>query len=283
MEYDGLGKEVDDFLGVDIDVLKGIMDFVFNKMYYVIFLFELGFIEQSWRWFVEREIMGLLIKGFMSGLEEEKKRVMLVVRDYELGFKDRVCLICREVECLEFQIIIYRLLLFFRVIVLILFLVDCEVVNDDKEEEEGEGEEDLSNYFVFKLIKSYELIIRRKSEEFVFFKIEFIKCQRSSNSFSSKRVVDDIVFGFDSLVCFNIKMFEYFCYDEDDDRCDEYEVVMDDGLDDVWKKVQKYRVVLFGNEVEEKEDVEMKLMILEDIYLILFRGLLIDNKRLFVE
>ncbi|KAF3535034.1 hypothetical protein F2Q69_00018834 [Brassica cretica] len=78
-------------------------------------------------------------------------------------------------------------------------------------------------------------------------------------------------------------MFEYFCYDEDDDRCDEKEVVMDDGLDDVWKKVQKHRSVACENEVEEKEDVEMKLMILEDTYLTLLRGLLTDNKKLLVE
>ncbi|XP_013726157.2 WPP domain-associated protein [Brassica napus] len=281
-EYDGLGKEADDPSGVDIDVLKGTMDLAFNKMHHAIFLSELGPIEQSWRWSVERETMGLLIKGFMSGLEEEKKRVMMVVRDYELGFKDRVCLIRREVECLESQIIIQRSSSSPRAITTSSSSVDCEVVNDDKEEE-GEGEEDSSNYPVSKLIKSHESIIRRKSEELVSPKIESIKRQRSCNSSSSKRAVDDIVSGLDSLVCLNTKMFEYFCYDEDDDRCDEHEVVMDDGLDDVWKKVQKHRAVLSGNEVEEKEDVEMKLMILEDTYLTLLRGLLTDNKRLLVE
>ncbi|KAL0681060.1 hypothetical protein Bca4012_047907 [Brassica carinata] len=283
-EYDGLGKEADDPSGVDIDVLKGTMDLAFNKMHHAIFLSELGPIEQSWRWSVERETMGLLIKGFMNGLEEEKKRVMMVVKDYELGFKDMVCLIRREVECLESQIIIHRSSSSSpRAITTTSSSVDCEVVNDDKEEEEGEGEEDSSNYPVSKLIKSHESIIRRKSEELVSPKIESIKRQRSCNSSSLKRAVDDIVAGLDSLVCLNTKMFEYFCYDEDDDRCDEKEVVMDDGLDDVWKKVQKHRSVACENEVEEKEDVEMKLMILEDTYLTLLRGLLTDNKRLLVE
>ncbi|CAF1885702.1 unnamed protein product [Brassica napus] len=283
-EYDGLGKEADDPSGVDIDVLKGTMDLAFNKMHHAIFLSELGPIEQSWRWSVERETMGLLIKGFMNGLEEEKKRVMMVVKDYELGFKDKVCLIRREVECLESQIIIHRSSSASpRAITTTSSSVDCEVVNDDKEEEEGEGEEDSSNYPVSKLIKSHESIIRRKSEELVSPKIESIKRQRSCNSSSLKRTVDDIVAGLDSLVCLNTKMFEYFCYDEDDDRCDEKEVVMDDGLDDVWKKVQKHRSVACENEVEEKEDVEMKLMILEDTYLTLLRGLLTDNKKLLVE
>ena len=255
-EYDGLGKEADDPSGVDIDVLKGTMDLAFNKMHHAIFLSELGPIEQSWRWSVERETMGLLIKGFMNGLEEEKKRVMMVVKDYELGFKDKVCLIRREVECLESQIIIHRSSSASpRAITTTSSSVDCEVVNDDKEEEEGEGEEDSSNYPVSKLIKSHESIIRRKSEELVSPKIESIKRQRSCNSSSLKRTVDDIVAGLDSLVCLNTKMFEYFCYDEDDDRCDEKEVVMDDGLDDVWKKVQKHRSVACENEVEEKEDV----------------------------
>ncbi|KAG2279687.1 hypothetical protein Bca52824_050907 [Brassica carinata] len=281
-EYDGLGKEADDPSGVDIDVLKGTMDLAFNKMHHAIFLSELGPIEQSWRWSVERETMGLLIKGFMNGLEEEKKRVMMVVKDYELGFKDRVCLIRREVECLESQIIIHRSSSSPRAITTTSSSVDCEVVNDDKEEEEGEGE-DSSNYPVSKLIKSHESIIRRKSEELVSPKIESIKRQRSCNSSSLKRGIDDIVAGLDSLMCLNTKMFEYFCYDEDDDRCDDHEVVMDDGLDDVWKKMQKHRSVACENEVEEKEDVEMKLMILEDTYLTLLRGLLTDNKRLLVE
>ncbi|VVB14535.1 unnamed protein product [Arabis nemorensis] len=103
-EYDELRGETEDPLGVDIDVLKGTMDLAFNKMHHAIFLSELGPIEQSWRWSVERDSMALLIKGFINGLEEKKNKVMMVVRDYESGFKDRVCSIRREVESLESQI-----------------------------------------------------------------------------------------------------------------------------------------------------------------------------------
>ncbi|KAL0874373.1 hypothetical protein Bca101_024078 [Brassica carinata] len=246
-EYDGLGKETEDPSGVDIDVLKGTMDLAFNKMHHAIFLSELGPIEQSWRWSIERDTMALLIKGFMSGLEEEKRKVTMVVRDYELGFKDRVCLIRREVECLESQIVIHRSSSSPREITTSSSSIDCEAVLDVKEEEEEEGE-DSSNYPVSKLIKSHESIIRRKSEELGSPKIESIKRQRSCNGSSLKRGIDDIV-----------------------------AVVMDDGLDDVWRKMQKHRSVVSENEVEEKEDVEMELMILEDTYLTLPKGLLTDE------
>ncbi|KAL0728081.1 hypothetical protein Bca4012_024174 [Brassica carinata] len=254
-EYDGLGKETEDPSGVDIDVLKGTMDLAFNKMHHAIFLSELGPIEQSWRWSIERDTMALLIKGFMSGLEEEKRKVTMVVRDYELGFKDRVCLIRREVECLESQIVIHRSSSSPREITTSSSSIDCEAVLDVKEEEEEEGE-DSSNYPVSKLIKSHESIIRRKSEELGSPKIESIKRQRSCNGSSLKRGIDDI---------------------EDGDRYDDHEVVMDDGLDDVWRKMQKHRSVVSENEVEEKEDVEMELMILEDTYLTLPKGLLTDE------
>ncbi|KAL0728077.1 hypothetical protein Bca4012_024170 [Brassica carinata] len=275
-EYDGLGKETEDPSGVDIDVLKGTMDLAFNKMHHAIFLSELGPIEQSWRWSIERDTMALLIKGFMSGLEEEKRKVTMVVRDYELGFKDRVCSIRREVECLESQIVIHRSSSSPREIKTSSSSLDCEAVLDDKEEEQEEGE-DSSNYPVSKLIKSHESIIRRKSEELLSPKIESIKRQRSCNSSSLKRGIDDIVAGLDSLMCLGTKMLEHFVGDEDDDRCDDHEVGMDDGLDDVWKKMQKRRSVLSENEVEEKEDEEMELMILEDTYLTLLKGLLIDE------
>ncbi|KAJ4912068.1 myosin heavy chain-related protein [Raphanus sativus] len=282
-EYDGLGKETEDPSGVDIDVLKGTMDLAFNKMHHAIFLSELGPIEQSWRWSIERETMGLLIKGFMNGLEEEKKKVMMVVKDYE----SRVCLIRREVECLESQITIHRTSSSSpraittssspRAITTSSSSIDCEVVLDDKEEEGEEEGEDSSNYPVSKLIKSHESIIRRKSEELVPPKIESIKRQRSCNSSSLKRGIDDIVAGLDSLMSLNTKLFEHFVYDEDYDRRDNDEVVMGDGLDDVWKKMQKHRSVLSENEVEVKEDVEMELMILEDTYLTLLKGLLTDE------
>ncbi|KAJ0229576.1 WPP domain associated protein [Hirschfeldia incana] len=278
-EYDGLGKETEDPSGVDIDVLKGTMDLAFNKMHHAIFLSELGPIEQSWRWSIERDTMGLLIKGFMSGLEEEKKKVMMVVKDYELGFKDRVCLIRREVECLESQIFIHISSSSPRAITTSSTpSIDCEVVNDEKEEENEQEGEDSSNYPVSKLIKSHESIIRRKSEELVPPKIESIKRQRSCNSSSSKRALDDIVAGLDSLMCLNTRMFEHFVYDKDDERCDDHEVVMDYGLDDVWKKMHKHKSVLSESKVEEKEYVEMELiMILEDTYLTLLKGLLIDE------
>ncbi|KAF8083228.1 hypothetical protein N665_0787s0010 [Sinapis alba] len=268
-EYDGLGKETEDPSGVDIDVLKGTMDLAFNKMHHAIFLSELGPIEQSWRWSIERDTMALLIRGFKNGLEEEKKKVMMVVRDYESVFKDKVCLIRREVECLESQIIIHRSS---PRAITSSSSIDCEVVLDDKEEDNGEDGEDSSNYPVSKLIKSHESIIRRKSEELVSPKIESIKRQRSCNSSSSKRAVDDIVAGLDSLMCINTKLFEHFVYDEDGgDRYDHHEVVVDDGLDDVWKKMQKHRSVSCEN------DVEMELMILEDTYLTLIKGLLTDE------
>ncbi|CAH8370642.1 unnamed protein product [Eruca vesicaria subsp. sativa] len=270
-EYDHqLGE--DDPSGVDIDVLKGTMDLAFNKMHHAIFLSELGPIEQSWRWSIERDTMALLIKGFMNGLEDEKKKVMMVVRDYELGFKDKVCLIRREVECLEeSQIIIHRSS---SSSPRVISSIDCEVVHDGDKEEEEVGEEDSSNYPVSKLIKSHESIIRRKSEELVSPKIESVRRQRSYNSSSSKRAIDDIVAGLDSLLCLNTKLLEHFCFN-DDGRYDHLEV---DSLDDVWKKMQKHnRSVLSENEVEEKEGVEMELMILEDTYFTLLKGLLTDE------
>ncbi|XP_024012634.1 FK506-binding protein 5 [Eutrema salsugineum] len=283
-EYNELGTE--DPSGVDIDVLKGTMDLAFNKMHHAIFLSELGPMEQSWRWSIERDSMALLIKGFMNGLEEKKKRVMMVVRDYESGFKDQVCSIRREVECLESQIdqiIVHRSSPRSCVATAATTSsssLDCDIAHDDvdKEEEENEKEEeDSSNYPVSKLIKSHESIIRRKSEELVPPKIESVKRQRSSNISSSKRGIDDIFTGLDSLMSLNTKLFEHVF--DDDDNYDHEVVIMDESLDDVWMKMQNNRSVYSDNVIEEKvkEDAEMRFMILEDTYLTLLKGLLADN------
>ncbi|CAN8256268.1 unnamed protein product [Cochlearia groenlandica] len=280
-EYSELGRETEDPSGVDIDVLKGTMDLAFNKMHHAMFLSELGPIEQSWRWSIERDSTALLIKGFLNGLEEMKKKVMTVVRDYESGFKDRVCSIRREVECLESQIISQRSSPGSCVATPTpsSSSLDCENAHDDKEQEDGE---DLSSYPVSKLIKSHESIIRRKSEELAPPKIEFFKRQKSS----SKRAIDDINLGLDSLMSLNTKLFQHLFDDDeglsDDDRCDDnhdhdQEVIMDDSLDDVWMKMQRHRSVFSDNAVEDKEDEEMKLMILEDIYLTLLKSILTDE------
>lgn len=280
-EYDELGGETEDPSGVDIDVLKGTMDLAFNKMHHAIFLSELGPIEQSWRWSIERDSMALLIKGFMNGLEEKMEKVMMVVRDYESGFKDQVCSIRREVDCLESQIdqIIIQRSTSPRSCVATISSspsIDCEI-GDDKEYEEEE-EQDSSNFPVSKLIKSHESIIRRKSEELVPPKIESVKRQKSCNSSSSKQAIDDIVAGLDSLMSLNTKLFEHLFDEDDGDRHEhDHEVVMDDNLDDVWMKMQKNRSVFSDNAIEEKEDAEMKLLILEDTYLTLLKGLITDE------
>ncbi|XP_010420144.1 PREDICTED: WPP domain-associated protein-like [Camelina sativa] len=286
-EYDELRGETVDPSGVDIDVLKGTMDLAFNKMHHAIFLSELGPIEQSWRWSIERDSMSLLIKGFMNGLEEKMEKVMMVVRDYESGFKERVSSIRREVECLESQIeqIITNRSSSPRSCVATvssLSSIDCEIVGVEKEpkedEKEEEQEQDSSNFPVSKLIKSHESIIRRKSEELAPTKIESVKRQKSYNSSSSKQAVDDIVAGLDSLMSLNTKLLENMFDDSGGGRYDhEHEVVMDDNLDDVWMKMQKNRSVFSDNAIEEKEDAEMRLLILEDTYLTLLKGLITDE------
>ncbi|XP_010453628.1 PREDICTED: uncharacterized protein LOC104735516 [Camelina sativa] len=289
-EYDELGGETVDPSGVDIDVLKGTMDLAFNKMHHAIFLSELGPIEQSWRWSIERDSMSLLIKGFMNGLEEKMEKVMMVVRDYESGFTERVSSIRREVECLESQI--EQIIIINRsssprsgvataATISSLSSIDCEigVEKETKEdEEEEEQEQDSRNFPVSKLIKSHESIIRRKSEELVPPKIESVKRQKSYNSSSSKRAVDDIVAGLDSLMSINSKLLENMFDDGGGGRYDhEHEVVIDDNLDDVWMKMQKNRSVFSDNVREEKEDAEMKLLILEDTYLTLLKSLITDE------
>lgn len=282
-EYEELGRGAEDPSGVDIDVLKGTMDLAFNKMHDAIFLSELGPIEQSWRWSIERDSMALLIKGFMNGLEEKKRNVMMVVRDYESGFKDRVGSIRREVECLESQIdhITQRSSPRSCVEETVATTsssssIGCDIAHDDREE-------DSSNLPVSKLIKSHESIIRRKSEELAPPKIESVKRQKSSNSPSLKPGVDDIVAGLDGLMSVNAKLFEHMFDDYDDDgrydRVHGQEVVVEDGLDDVWMKMQRHRWVFSDNGKEEKEDAEMELMILEDTYLTLLKGLLTDDNR----
>ncbi|CAH8271133.1 unnamed protein product [Arabidopsis lyrata] len=282
-EYDELGGETEDPSGVDIDVLKGTMDLAFNKMHHAIFLSELGPIEQSWRWSIERDSMALLIKGFMNGLEEKMEKVMMVVRDYESGFKDRVCSIRREVECLESQfdqIIIHRSSSPKSCVATAATIsssssIDYEIGDDKEAKEDGEEEQDSSNFPVSKLIKSHESIIRRKSEELAPPKIESIKRQKSCNSSSSKRAIDDIVAGLDSLMGLNTKLFEQLFDDDDRDRHEhDLEVVMDDNLDDVWMKMQKNNSVFSDNAIE---DTEMKLIILEDTYLTLLKGLKADE------
>ncbi|KAG7555308.1 hypothetical protein ISN44_As11g014570 [Arabidopsis suecica] len=285
-EYDGLRGETEDPSGVDIDVLKGTMDLAFNKMHHAIFLSELGPIEESWRWSIERDSMALLIKGFMNGLEEKMEKVMMVVRDYESGFKDRVCSIRREVECLESQfdqIIIHRSSSPRSCVATAATIsssssIDYDIGDDKEAKEDGGEEQDSSNFPVSKLIKSHESIIRRKSEELAPPKIESIKRQKSCNSSSSKRAIDDIVAGLDSLMSLNTKLFEQLFDDDDGDRHEhDHEVVVDDNLDDVWMKMQKNRSVFSDNAIEEKEDTEMKLIILEDTYLTLLKGLKEDE------
>ncbi|XP_010492321.1 PREDICTED: uncharacterized protein LOC104769739 [Camelina sativa] len=282
-EYDALGGETVDPSGVDIDVLKGTMDLAFNKMHHAIFLSELGPIEQSWRWSIERDSMALLIKGFMNGLEEKMEKVMMVVRDYESGFTERVSSIRREVECLESQIeqiIITRSSSPRSCVATVSSLssIDCEIgVEKEPKEDEEEQEQDSSNFPVSKLIKSHESIIRRKSEELAPPKIESVKRQKSS---SSKRAIDDIVAGLDSLMSLNTKLLENMFDDDGGGRYDhEHEVVVDDNLDDVWMKMQKNRSVFSENAIEEKEDAEMRLLILEYTYLTLLKGLITDEDR----
>ncbi|CAA0402670.1 unnamed protein product [Arabidopsis thaliana] len=285
-EYDELRGETEDPSAVDIDVLKGTMDLAFNKMHHAIFLSELGPIEQSWRWSIERDSMALLIKGFMNGLEEKMEKVMIVVKDYESDFKDRVGSIRRELECLESQsdqIIVHRSSSPRSCVATAATIsssssIDNEIGDDKEAKEDREEEQDSSNFPVSKLIKSHESIIRRKSEELAPPKIESIKRQKSCNGSSSKRAIDDIVSGLDSLMSLNTKLFEHLFDDDDGDRHEHHpEVVMDDNLDDVWMKMQKNNSVFSDNAIEEKEDTEIRLMILEDTYLTLLKGLKADE------
>ena len=222
----------------------------------------------------------------MNGLEEKMEKVMIVVKDYESCFKDRVGSIRRELECLESQsdqIIVHRSSSPRSCVATAATIsssssIDNEIGDDKEAKEDREEEQDSSNFPVSKLIKSHESIIRRKSEELAPPKIESIKRQKSCNGSSSKRAIDDIVSGLDSLMSLNTKLFEHLFDDDDGDRHEHHpEVVMDDNLDDVWMKMQKNNSVFSDNAIEEKEDTEIRLMILEDTYLTLLKGLKADE------
>lgn len=71
-------------MGTDIDILKEMLEVGFEMMDNTISLSKVGLLEQQWEWSVEKEMVGLVLRGFLRDVEENFKT------KYLEGHKDAI-------------------------------------------------------------------------------------------------------------------------------------------------------------------------------------------------
>ncbi|KAG5533217.1 hypothetical protein RHGRI_027430 [Rhododendron griersonianum] len=282
-------KIVIERMSSDIDGLKGTLDLAFGRMEQV----EMRPLEKQWGWEIEKETMLILIEGFMENVSEifevelEKRAKHespsgLLDENWEQLIEEITCLhrelgdLCssnekeakgvKTHESLELSTKIRRA----SSEPLPEFGVSEEPRNEDKDG-------DVSH--VAKMIKSHESIIRKQREELNRLKREMI-LREKEESLSSKRLEDpnyperriqEVVARLDNVIKWKGKL-----QDEKGKFSDGQELGEKVCIDSICCRKQTG----LNNEIrrlkQERDYSKAEIMIMEETYAILFKGLLKD-------
>ncbi|KAJ9175538.1 hypothetical protein P3X46_014084 [Hevea brasiliensis] len=229
-------------MGSDIDVLKETMDVAFGKMQSAIFLSEMGPVEQQWRLTIEKDALGILIKGFVRDIQESfKAQVRGREKQVSLGLSKHLSDLMKDINCLNDELEALCLSQSNQDRKISLkpkekslseeddhgnpgnSTLSVEKVDQQKQLGEGDPEDDGGNY-VAKLIKNHESIIKRKNKELNLMKRENLGEKDSSyprreeDLVSPRRRIQDVIVRMENLITWNAKLGENFGnYESDDD------------------------------------------------------------------
>ncbi|XP_021897910.1 LOW QUALITY PROTEIN: WPP domain-associated protein [Carica papaya] len=296
----------------DLDILKGTLDLAFKKMYGALFLSEMGPLEQKWMWKIEKDTIGILIRGFMKEFQhnsevETKTQENQVLRKYFVHSTKEIIYLRGELEHILEQIEVQLEAVkacgksFMKPIGKSLSEGDNHISskNFSFEEKLIKGHPprrrrgDNGNY-VAKMIKNHELIIQRKNEELNWIKRELQPTLKERKYLiNPKGKIEESITRLDNLINVNARICESFDDEEDVTYLDESKFspvdVMNeknlglDSLDDVWKKmhqtsdsdgIKEEQCNELGILRQEKEDADLLTVIMEDTYLTLFKSLM---------
>ncbi|XP_041002604.1 WPP domain-associated protein [Juglans microcarpa x Juglans regia] len=279
----GFDNEKIEQMGLDIDMLKETLDLAFGKMQKAIFLSHMGPIEQQWRWSIENDTISILIRGLVTNLEESFEAKVTTKQEMQV----RVCLsehwsdLMNEVASLRQE--------------LEPFCRENDMQANGraywKEQQVGRRQ------YVAKMIKSHESIIRRQSEDLNRLKREILRekgclsLREEKDPLNLRRRIQEIVVRLNNFMEWDAKMGKKFGDHTSihgnesfiEKRVSQFDESINT-LADGWEKINKVsfnsHAVLNEeqqNEIrmlrQEKEDLNLKAMILEEIYFTLLRGL----------
>lgn len=257
-----------DQMGSDINLLKETLDHAFGKIHKAILMSDIEPQEQQWMWNIEKEIAGIVTKGFTEDLKGYFGNLSELMEVVEL--------LHEELEHFGDGNVIVGSKLLER---------DKRSLSEGGKRRDGlTGDEDGS-HFVAKLIKNHELIIRRKSEELNWLKKEEIvrekeclnvKKEKDEDLVSLKTRIQQVMVKLDNVIRFNARANRKPKSDAED-----RETFGTESFDDVWKKINKdlaSRVVKeelqdeMGTLRREKDDSVLQSMMTEEIHATMFGG-----------
>ncbi|CAL5404466.1 unnamed protein product [Camellia sinensis] len=279
----------------DIDGLQGTLDLAFGRMQSV----EMRPLEKQWRWGIEDDIMVILIKGFMNNLHynfetELKNRAkqahasFLMTEHWEelvdeiTNLHDELEALCFSNEgqrkrvkdsnnCSETSIGIRR--------------TSSEPLPEFyyvEEPHEEEQDRDQSHY-VAKMIKNHETIIRKQREELNWLKREILQ---EKVSLSIRRLKDpnnlatriqEVITRLGNVIKWDAKFGDYKGVYEQENLLDEEKIM---GFHSLAYFGEKERRTYLNEEIrklkQEKDDSNLQTILMEETYVIIFRGLIKD-------
>ncbi|KAL6977231.1 non-specific serine,threonine protein kinase, partial [Sarracenia purpurea var. burkii] len=275
----------------DIDGLKGTLDLAFVRMQSA----EMRPLEKQWRWKIEKDIILIFFKDFMSNLtqkleSEVEKRAKRVPRGFlnerwpELI--DKITDLHRELEALfsSNEVDVRKVEGFDSSGPSTRMqrstsepLPEVSYKEEPREQEEdGDG-----SHYVSKMIKNHESIIRKQREELNWLKREIL---REKESLSTRRLKDpnnnlerriqEVIARLDSFIKWSGKE-----ESRDRERIDvDCSAVLDEKV--VNDSVFYGREIELNDEIrklkQESDDLDLKTKIIEEAYAVLFVGLMND-------
>ncbi|XP_058184085.1 uncharacterized protein LOC131301712 [Rhododendron vialii] len=282
-------KIVIERMSSDIDGLKGTLDLAFGRMEHV----EMRPLEKQWGWKIEKETMLILIKGFMENVSEifEVELEKRTKHESPSGLlDDNWGQLMEEITCLHRELgdlccsnekeakgvkTLESLKLSTKIRRASSEPLPEFGVSEEPRNEDKDG--DVSH--VAKMIKSHESIIRKQREELNRLKREMILLEKEE-SLSSKRLEDpnyperriqEVVARLDNVIKWKGKIQDEKGKFSDGQELGE-KVCVDSmccrkqtGLNDEIRRLK-----------QERDDSKAEIMIMEETYAILFKGLLKD-------
>ncbi|KAF6167877.1 hypothetical protein GIB67_027655 [Kingdonia uniflora] len=258
----------------DIDALKGTLDLAFGVMGNAISLSEQG-PEQQWRSTIEKDTLGVVLRGFLMDVQEDHQEIMREERKWkspvllgedwselmngvkslrnELDIlishdKDRVKAMKHSPETNNVSSAVNKP------------EFPCLEIGELRHREEPSKEDQSEHWsLVAKMVQNHESIIRQKSEELNWLKGEIIRekgCSSVKNEKGHdtlKERVQEVILRLDSIISSNENYFGTY----DDYRC----VQGNDSINDELRQLK-----------QETEESNLKSVIVEDIYFLLFKS-----------
>ncbi|KAA8539323.1 hypothetical protein F0562_026015 [Nyssa sinensis] len=293
----------------DMDILKGTLDLAFGKMQKA----EVRPLEKQWRWTIEKNTVSILIRGFMSDLQQNfeaelrKKAYQVPVglsNEHWSGMIDEITSLCHELEAVTSQneVQVKKVEGHDSSAPLPNVrrtssepLPDVDYMKDLPEEDlEADG-----NQHVAKMIKNHESIIRKQREELNWLRREILQRKGYLSGKGDKdhsgleRRIRGVIVRLHNVIKWNAKLGESKGVHErvfqeektsKSDIADKERMSIDISSHDHEKVgnvfVSRGLDAELDGEIrkmkQERDDSNLHTIIMEEIYIILFRGLMKD-------